>query len=607
MVRSGGADLVGHITKRHVGKIAVAVVLGLVAAAAGLAQPVFIGKLIDTVALGGELVWPIVVVLALFAAEAVLTSLQAYAMGRVGESIVYRARTTLVARVLGADYRAFSRHRIGDLTSRIVADTAMLRVSLSQSLASIVVDATMVLGGLVLMFLIDPLLLGITLGCLAVASVVSLLLARRLKTVAARQRTIMGDFSADLQRAIGALATVKACGAEEFERERIGALASAARRSGIKVSALSALLSPAMGIGLQISLAIVIVTGMSRVATGTLSAASLTAFIMYLFYLVSPLVTLFMAIGQLQQGRGAVGRINELADIEQEVPVRAPLRAMETATVPGVQLDEVRYEGVDFFHDDTQALHGVSFVAPGRGLTAVVGPSGSGKTTLLQLLMRFYAVDAGRITLGGQDIDTIPLPVLRTLVGYVQQESPTLRGTIAENLRYGHVRASDSEIQRVLVLSGLEPVVRRLPKGLDTELGEGGAGLSGGERQRLAIARTLLRKPSVLLLDEATSNLDSESELLLRRSITEIAKECTVISVAHRLSTVVDADRIVVLDAGRVQAVGTHEALLRDSPLYRRLTAIQLGDPSGPDVPAQPGNPVSGSLCGSLPVGQGGS
>ncbi|WP_298183265.1 ABC transporter ATP-binding protein [Saccharomonospora sp.] len=598
----GEAGLVGHITRKHAGKIAGAVLLGLVAAVAGLAQPVFIGQLIATVENSAPLAWPIVIVLLLFAAEATLSALQAYAMGRTGESIVYQTRTVLVDRVLGADYRAFGKHRIGDISSRIIADTAMLRIALSQSLSSIVVDTAMVLGGAVLMFLIDPLLLGITLGCLAVASVLSLVLARRLKVVATQQRTIMGDFGADLHRAISALATVKSSGAEDFEKDRIGKLAFAARRSGIRVSALGALLAPAMGIGMQVSLAVVIVTGMSRVATGSLSAASLTAFIMYLFYLVSPLITLFMAIGQLQQGRAAIGRISELADIEQEAEVRSPVYSVDTVNLSEQSHDEVRFERASFSHGDTPALRNVSFTAPGRGLTAIVGPSGSGKTTLLQLLMRFYPLEDGRILIGGQDINTIPVRELRKLVGYVQQESTALRGTIADNLLYGQSGASDSELERALALSGLEPVVRRLPKGLNTELGESGAGLSGGERQRLAVARTLLRRPSVLLLDEATSNLDSESELMLRNTVTQIARECTVISVAHRLSTIVDADRIVVMDAGEVRAMGTHEQLLQDSPLYQRLTSIQFGGPSGRAETVSGQNCAVGSLRGSLPL-----
>jgi len=614
----GNVDWVGAITRRHMWKIVGAVVLGLFAACAGLAQPALIGQLISAVGSNADMTLPIVIVLALFLAEAALTAFQAYSMGRTGERIVYETRTALIEKVLFSDVKAFTKLRLGDISSRIVADTSMLKIALSQSLASILVDAAMLIGGLVLMFLIDPLLLGVTMLCMTVSSVLSLLLARRLRKVAQHQRKIMGDFSADLHRAIGALTTVKACRAESLEGNRIGGLALAARRSGIKVSALSSLLSPAMSIGLQASLAAVIVTGMGRVATGTMAAADLTAFIMYLFYLVSPLVTLFMGIGQLQQGRAAIARINELAAVDQEAPIRLPANAAGAQAADPSHLvsaqdtvihgrNGVEFQRVGFGYGDEPTLRGVSFTVPARGLTAVVGPSGAGKTTLLQLLMRFYPLQGGRILLNGENINSIPVNVLRGLVGYVQQESATLHGTIGENLVYGEQHATSAEIERALWLSGLDDMVSKLPKGLHTPLGDSGVGLSGGQRQRLSIARMLIRRPAVLLLDEATSNLDSESELTLRNSIRNIANECTVISVAHRMSTVVDAAKIVVMAQGQVQAIGTHPELIRASPLYQRLTSIQFSAQSPEERSSHTGvNGVPRRETGPAPIIRGG-
>ncbi|MFC4001152.1 ABC transporter ATP-binding protein [Prauserella oleivorans] len=571
-----GGGLVRAVTRRHLPKIHLAVVLGLAAAAAGLAQPVLIGDLIDAVGAGSGLVAPIAFVVVLFLADAALTSVQAYVMGHAGESIVYDTRTALVDRVLGADVAAFGKLRQGDVFARIVTDTSILKSAWSQSVAGIVVDAAMVVGGIALMLVLDPVLLGVTAVCLTASGLVALVLAKRLRKAAQQSRAITGDLGADVQRALAALSTVKACRAERFEGYRIGAVALRARRSGVRVSALSAMLSPAMSVGLQASLAAVIVTGASRVAGGSMTAADLTAFVMYLFYLVSPLVMMLLGIGQLQQGRAAIGRIDELAAIEQEPMPAAPSYAAQPWGAGGMA---VEFQGVRFGYEPGEpTLRGVSFTAPSQGLTAIVGPSGAGKTTLLQLLMRFHEADGGRILLGGENIARLPLPVLRGLVGYVQQDSPLLRGTLHENLLYGVPSATADDIHRALWLAGLEDVVRRLPRGLSTEIGDSGLGLSGGQRQRLAIARMLVRRPAVLLLDEATSNLDSESELLLRRSVRSIAAECTVLSVAHRMSTVVDADRIVVLERGMVHDVGTHAELLRTSPLYRRLAAIQRRD-----------------------------
>lgn len=601
--------IVAGITRRHLPKLVGAVGLGLVAAAAGLAQPVLIGDLIAAVSVDEALLWPIVFVVALFLADAGLTASQAYVMGRIGERIVLDTRTTLVDRVLNADVGAFGKLRQGDVFARIVTDTSMLKAAWSQSVAGIVVDSAMVVGGIVLMVMLDGVLLAVTAGCLLVSGGVSVLLARKLRQTAQQSREITGDFGAAVQRALGALTTVKACRAEDEERNRIGDIALRARKSGVMVSALSAMLAPVMNIGLQASLAAVLITGAGRVASGSMTAADLTSFLMYLFYLVSPLTTLLMGVGQLQQGRAAIGRIDELADIEQErhvPPTTTPASAALRQTA------SVEFQNVRFAYDDKPVLRGVSLTAPPRGLTAIVGPSGAGKTTVLQLLMRFQNPAGGRILLGGEDVAGMPLPALRGLVGYVQQDSPMLRGTVRENLVYGEQRVDATEVERALWLAGLQELVRSLPKGLETEIGDSGVGLSGGQKQRLAIARMLVRRPAVLLLDEATSNLDSESELTLRGSIRSISAECTVISVAHRMSTVIDADQIVVMDDGEIHEIGTHHGLLETSPLYQRLISIQLrggrpaSQPGTQDRPSSPGaHPMFPPSTGTLPTGGG--
>ncbi|MEU8510808.1 ABC transporter ATP-binding protein [Kitasatospora sp. NPDC048722] len=558
-----------QIARRHRALLLTGIVLGLAGAAATLAQPLVIGGMIEAFAADRPLTGPILLAAALFTADAVLAATHAYAIGRAGEDVVYDIRHTLAARLLRSRLRSYDRWDQGDVFTRMVTDTSLARVCMTQALAQIVTSAFMVAGGVAMMAWIDPLLLATTLACLGTASAVSLLLARRVRLVAVANREDTGVYGSALMRVLGALPTVKASRAEERETEHLGGLADRARRSGVRVSALSALLTPAMNVGTQIALTVVIAWGMARVATGDMAPADLTSFMMYLFYLVAPLVMLFMSIAQFQQGRASLDRLSELGAIEQE---DAGPPAHAAVDGHGLVFDEVSFA---YPGNDTPVLHQVSLTVPERGLTAVVGPSGAGKSTLFQLAERLHEPSAGTIRIGRTDTARMPLDQLRSLVGYVDQEHTLLRGTVRENLTYAAPGATDADIAEALRMAHLTDVVAALPDGLDTELGERGAGLSGGERQRLAIARTLLQKPRIVLLDEATASLDGASEAALRDSIAAIARSRAVVAIAHRFSTISQADRIIVLDRGRVQAVGTHADLSEESGLYRRLAEHQ--------------------------------
>ncbi|PZH14275.1 ABC transporter ATP-binding protein [Streptomyces sp. NTH33] len=578
------------IARQHRKLLVAGVVLGLLGVAAALGQPLAIGELIRAAGTNGSLTGPILLMVALFCADAGLSAVQAYIIGRAGEGIVHGVRHRVVGRLLRSDLARFNEYQQGDLFTRVVTDTSMARIALTQSLAQLVINGFMVLGGVVLMFFIDVWLMLLTLGCLGVASVVSIAFARRLRKVAVQNREDTGEFGSDLQRVLTALPTVKASRAEAREQERLAERAEVARRSGVRVSALGAMLTPTMNVGMQVSLAVVFGAGMSRVARGTMAVADLTTFVMFLFYLVSPLVLFFLSVGQFQQGRAAIQRVDELFDIPEETLATEPAQHGPRAVVPGTPA--VEFRGVHFSYGRTPTLTGVDLTVPARGLTAIVGPSGAGKTTLFQLIERFYRTDEGTILVGGREISGLSLDTLRGLVGYVQQDSVAMRGTIRENLIYANPSAGEDEIREAVEMAGLKDVLDALPDGLESPLGEQGNGLSGGERQRLCIARTLLQKPAVMLLDEVTSNLDSDSELAFRHTLRRVSGQCAVVAIAHRMSTVVEADRIVVLEDGRVRAVGSHEELMERDELYRRLAGSQLGSEHGADrvaVPAQRG------------------
>ncbi|MDI9882934.1 ABC transporter ATP-binding protein [Streptomyces sp. HNM0645] len=565
---------VRHVLRSHRKRLATGLTLGLLAACVSLLQPLAIGRIIQAVSSGGSPGGPVLLAALLFATGALLSGLHGYTMGTLGENLVFDIRSVLARRVLRARLPDFQRWAEGDLLNRLVTDTSMARVTMSSALTQITSSVFGVLGCLTLMALIDLRLLGVTVGCLGAAGLACVVLARRIRKQAVANRTDTSRYATAVARVLGIMSTVKSSCAEAREADTLDGLAGRARRSGIRVSVLSAGLGPAINVGSQVALTAVVAWGMARVATGDLSLAALTAFIMYLFYLVSPLLTTFTSIGRLQQGRAAIDRLGELADLPQESGPPDPA----TRVRPRSGHDAVEFEGVSFHYGGSgrNALHEVSFGVPARGLTAIVGPSGAGKSTLFRLVERFYEPDSGRVLLHGADAASMPLDRVRRLTGHVEQDHPLMRGSVRDNLIYACPSASEDDIAEALRLVRLDQAVESLPHRLDTDLGERGHGLSGGERQRLAVARALLSRPSIVLLDEASANLDADTEAELRGAVASIARDRAVVTIAHRLSTVVEADRIVVMEAGRVRAVGTHRDLMRRDDLYRRLVVRQF-------------------------------
>ncbi|TXS73979.1 ABC transporter ATP-binding protein [Streptomyces sp. sk2.1] len=585
--------------------------LGLLGVVCTLAQPVLLADLIRAAGDHRPVVGVVVALVVLFLLDAVLSAAQGCLIGRAGENIVRDARVLLSGKVLRADRAHLDTRRQGDLHTRLVADTSLMKIALTQSLAQIVLNGLIVVGAVVMMAFTDIWLLLVAVGCLGIAGTGSVWLARALRRAALANREDTGDFGADLQRVLAALTTVKAANAEGREQRRLAESADRARASGNRVTVLNALFTPALNVGLQASLAAVMGIGMARVVTGSISLADFSAFTMYLFYLVSPLVLVFLSIGTYLQGRAAVQRVDELDTLPQEdehpagtadpADGRTDAPAGDPAARPAPQGGHpaVEFRDVSFGYGDRPVLEGVSFTVPARGLTAVVGASGAGKTTVFQLIERFYRPRGGAILLDGRDIAHLPSAEIRGRVGYVQQDNAAMRGTLRENIVYAAPDATEAEIAEAVELAGLTEVVAELPDGLDTFLGDQGTGLSGGQRQRLCVARALLQKPDVMLLDEATAHLDSDAEAALRDSLRGIAGRCAVVAIAHRISTVAEADRIVVLDEGRVRAVGTHTELLGNDALYRRLAATQFVD--GPLGGRPASDPVPDGAQGAVP------
>ncbi|WP_460774713.1 ABC transporter ATP-binding protein [Microbacterium sp. GXF7504] len=591
------------------------VVLSILAAVATLAQPLAVGEIIARVQAGdglGMLVW---VLVALVVLSSLISGYQHYLLQRTGAAVVYSSRRRLIARLLHLPIREFDARRTGDLVSRVGTDTTLLYAVLTQGLADSVGNVLIFVGAIIAMLLIDPLLLLLILVVIGLSIAAVGVLSGRIRRATRAQQEKVGELASSVERAVGSIRTVRASGAGEREQAAITEVAQDAYGIGVRIAKVSALVVPVAGIALQLSLLVVLGVGGFRVASGAITIASLVTFVMFLFFLVQPLGSFFGALTSVNQALGALGRIQEILDLPTETDDDAATAArVAERTAPGTDaaataaiafrdvsfrypenvvqarhraesearaaLEQAKLDttAVDVVEDagDDLVLRGVSFEVPEGARVALVGPSGAGKSTTLALIERFYDPTDGAVLMGGRDIRTLDRDVLRARLGYVEQDAPTLAGTIAENLRLASPDASDADCERVLREVNLGDVLDRNPMGLDAPVGEAGVMLSGGERQRLAIARALLAAPPILLLDESTSSLDGRNEQRMREAIDAVATGRTLIVIAHRLSTVVDSDLIVVMDHGRVVGQGTHSELVASTPLYRDLAKHQL-------------------------------
>ena len=589
----------------HRGILSVVVALSILAAAASLAQPLLVSQVITVVQANkplGMLVWALV---GLVVISGVLSGFQHYLLQRTGTSVVLSARRQLVRRMLRLPISEFDTRRTGDLVSRVGSDTTLLYAVITQGLVDAIGGALVFIGALVAMLIIDPLLLGLTLLVVAIAVVTVVSLSGRIRVASRKQQEKVGDLAASVERSLSAVRTVRASNATEREIAAVEKDAEGAWRMGIQVAKISALVVPIAGIALQVALLVVLGVGGFRVASGAITVASLVSFILFLFMMIMPLGQAFGAINSVNQALGALGRIQEIISLPSETDGDAaivPAAAIETDAAitfenvefsypEGTVVEQVEKEVVELVEtehlegqistsaiadSDRTVLRGVSFAAERGKRTALVGPSGAGKSTILALIERFYDPNAGVVRLGGIDIRGLDRTDLRAQIGYVEQDAPVLAGTIRENLRLATPDATDEQCIEVLHAVNLTEVLERNELGLDAPVGEDGVMLSGGERQRLAIARTLLAAPPILLLDESTSSLDGLNEQMLREAIDAVAQNRTLIVIAHRLSTVVDSDQIVVLDHGQVVGVGTHSELVKSTPLYKDLAKHQL-------------------------------
>ncbi|SHE53883.1 ATP-binding cassette, subfamily B [Thermomonas hydrothermalis] len=507
---------------------------------------------------------------------AVATAARFYFVSLLGEKVVADLRNQLYGHLIGLDAEFHDRTRSGELVSRLTADVELIR-NLVGSVMSIALRSSITaIGALVMLFVTSPRLAAWALLGIPAAVLPVVLAARRIRKISRRSQDRVAEANAMAGETLGAVRTVQAHAREAYERSRFAAavaqaVAVARRRIGAQALMTGTTITLFFG-----AISLVLWSGAHDVIAGRMSAGTLLQFVLYAVFGGGSVAALAEVWNELQKAAGGMGRIDEL--LHERPRIVAP---PQPQPLPNPLRGEIVFDNVTFHypqHPERPALQGFNLrVAPGETV-ALVGPSGAGKSTVLALLLRFHDPQAGRILLDGIDIRAFDPVKLREAIGLVPQ-SPVIFATSArDNIRYGDLDASDERIAHAARLAEADAFIRALPQGYDTELGERGARLSGGQQQRIAIARALLKDAPILLLDEATSALDAQSERAIQTALEHLMAGRTTLVIAHRLATVLRADRIVVMEHGRVVAEGRHAELMAQGGLYAELARLQFLD-----------------------------
>ncbi|MBB5017990.1 ATP-binding cassette subfamily B protein [Chitinivorax tropicus] len=516
--------------------------------------------------------------LALFLVSVVLagaTALRFYFVSWLGERVTADVRRAVYDHVLGMSPQFFETTQTGEVLSRLTADTTLIQTVVGTSLSMGLRNALLLIGGLVMLTVTSPMLSAYILITLLVVILPILLFGRRVRRLSKASQDRIADASALAGEILNAMPTVQAFTQEPNERQRFGHSVETAFLAALSRVKARAWLTVVVIVMVFAAIVFVLWLGAQAVLAGRMTAGELSQFILYAVVTAGAIGAIAEVWGDLQRAAGATERLLQL--LAAVPPVQSPRQPLALPTDgDGIQLDHVHFTYPS--RPNTPALQQFSLhIRPGEHV-ALVGPSGAGKTTLFQLLLRFYDPQQGSIHINGVDTRQLALADLRRHIGIVLQDTVIFAGSVFDNIRFGRADATIEEIRHAAELAAAADFIEALPDGYDTFLGERGVRLSGGQRQRIAIARAILKNPPILLLDEATSALDAASERQVQLALDNAAKSRTTLVIAHRLATVQQSDRIIVLDGGRIVAEGTHQSLLSSSPLYAELAALQFGE-----------------------------